>query len=427
MKNTWRHYFRRIAAACAVSSTMAWSSAVCYAVQLAYDVADDPIYADGWQEGDDGGSGSFGPWRFNGTYTAVTGGGAVQNPADQLAIDDGLGTETQTSNPLNNIGRAWTIHNPKGSASGPSNGPVGTDIARAGRSFAPLQPGQTLSVIFDNPTERVFFRGYAMKLNAGGGNTCAATPFCPAGPLLKYKFERFEYANAGVWWDSNADFDGVDDEGEPPGLPELRDVHTDAGVRIDFMLTSESTYTTTATPLDNPSAALMVSGSLDNLTAGPIDWIQFEFYNTDSDVYPGLRCTPDGAGTACDFGIGEEIRPTDFYIRSLEITGPAPAGVPGDYNNNGTVDAADYVVWRKGGPLQNEVPGVTPGATTAEDYTAWRARFGTHTHTGAGAGSALVSGAVPEPATFIYIAAGATGLALGLGRLPRKDCVEPSA
>ena len=26
----------------------------------------------------------------------------------------------------------------------------------------------------------------------------------------------------------------------------------------------------------------------------------------------------------------------------------------GDYNNNGTVDAADYVLWRNGGPLQNE-------------------------------------------------------------------------
>jgi len=32
------------------------------------------------------------------------------------------------------------------------------------------------------------------------------------------------------------------------------------------------------------------------------------------------------------------------------------------------VDAADYVVWRKGGPLQNEVD--NPGTTNAQDYTA---------------------------------------------------------
>jgi hypothetical protein len=46
----------------------------------------------------------------------------------------------------------------------------------------------------------------------------------------------------------------------------------------------------------------------------------------------------------------------------------------GDYNNNGTVDAADYVLWRNGGPLQNE--GATPGSVTSEDYQVWRANFG---------------------------------------------------
>ena len=29
--------------------------------------------------------------------------------------------------------------------------------------------------------------------------------------------------------------------------------------------------------------------------------------------------------------------------------------VAGDYNGNGTVDAADYVSWRNGGTLVNEV------------------------------------------------------------------------
>ena len=51
-----------------------------------------------------------------------------------------------------------------------------------------------------------------------------------------------------------------------------------------------------------------------------------------------------------------------------------PIVLPGDYNNNGAVDAADYVLWRNGGPLQNEVD--TPGVVNAADYTAWRTRFG---------------------------------------------------
>ena len=48
--------------------------------------------------------------------------------------------------------------------------------------------------------------------------------------------------------------------------------------------------------------------------------------------------------------------------------------VAGDYNGNGKVDAADYVLWRNGGPLANEVD--TPGTVNADDYTEWRARFG---------------------------------------------------
>jgi hypothetical protein len=65
-------------------------------------------------------------------------------------------------------------------------------------------------------------------------------------------------------------------------------------------------------------------------------------------------------------------------------------GVAADYNGNGSVDAADYVLWRNGGPLQNEVE--TPGTITAEDYTAWRARFGNPASSGGGAAAA-----VPEP------------------------------
>ena len=86
-------------------------------------------------------------------------------------------------------------------------------------------------------------------------------------------------------------------------------------------------------------------------------------------------------------------------------------GVPGDYNNNGVVDSADYVVWRNGGPLQNEVSGVTPGSVTPEDYAAWRARFGNTS----GSGSGLSAGAVPEPAAILLVIFGAV-----IGALARR-------
>ena len=85
-----------------------------------------------------------------------------------------------------------------------------------------------------------------------------------------------------------------------------------------------------------------------------------------------------------------------FAISNLSYTGgTAIAGVPGDYNNDGTVNAADYVLWRKGGTLSNEVD--TPGTVNAADYTEWRARFGNVS----GSGSGLGAGAVPEPTSAL--------------------------
>ena len=79
-----------------------------------------------------------------------------------------------------------------------------------------------------------------------------------------------------------------------------------------------------------------------------------------------------------------------FNIDNIRLwNSTTPQGVSGDYNGNGVVDAADYVVWRKGGALQNE--GVTSGSNTPEDYTYWRSRYG------ANAASGLTASQVPEP------------------------------
>jgi hypothetical protein len=72
----------------------------------------------------------------------------------------------------------------------------------------------------------------------------------------------------------------------------------------------------------------------------------------------------------------------------------------GDYNQNGIVDAADYVVWRKksgsGTSLPNDdTPGVGP-----DDYTRWRTHFG-QAGSGSGAGSGLLADrSVPEPSSL---------------------------
>ena len=96
----------------------------------------------------------------------------------------------------------------------------------------------------------------------------------------------------------------------------------------------------------------------------------------------------------------------------LNVTTLPPMGVPGDYNGNGVVDMADYVLWRNGGPLQNEV--ATTGSVTPEDYTEWRARFGNTS--GSGSGALAVSAAIPEPGSLLL----ATFAVFGLLAMPRK-------
>jgi formylglycine-generating enzyme required for sulfatase activity len=88
-----------------------------------------------------------------------------------------------------------------------------------------------------------------------------------------------------------------------------------------------------------------------------------------------------------------EIAQTGFRLATI----PTAAPVPGDYNTNGTVDAADYVLWRNGGPLANEVS--EPGTVNQQDYVEWRARFGNTAGTGSGLGGAEV----PEPSVLTCV------------------------
>jgi PEP-CTERM motif len=67
--------------------------------------------------------------------------------------------------------------------------------------------------------------------------------------------------------------------------------------------------------------------------------------------------------------------------------------------------------------LPNEVAGVTPGVVTAEDYAAWRARFGNTA--GSGLGTSLAA-AVPEPSSLMILGAAFGGLLAIGGRCGRK-------
>jgi hypothetical protein len=77
-------------------------------------------------------------------------------------------------------------------------------------------------------------------------------------------------------------------------------------------------------------------------------------------------------------------------------------GLAGDYNNDGFVNGADYVLWRNGGPLQNETASI--GFVSQLDYSTWRSNFGNTTGSGANYGAA-----VPEPSAALLLIACAVG------------------
>ena len=94
---------------------------------------------------------------------------------------------------------------------------------------------------------------------------------------------------------------------------------------------------------------------------------------------------------------------------------PSPAinELPGDYNGDDVVDAADYVTWRDNLGQSVVLPNdSSSGLVTQEDYGVWRANFGSTLRTGFGAALATV----PEPASVVLCAVGILGTSLMYGR-----------
>jgi glucose/arabinose dehydrogenase len=119
-----------------------------------------------------------------------------------------------------------------------------------------------------------------------------------------------------------------------------------------------------------------------------------------------------GFGVVTDF-----VRGPDGYIYAVSLfTGKIFRifQATGDYNKNGVVDAADYIVWRDtlgetSDPMgktflaadhSGATTGVPNGVVDQFDYDFWRGHFGHVAGSGAGASVRPPITAVPEPASF---------------------------
>jgi hypothetical protein len=143
------------------------------------------------------------------------------------------------------------------------------------------------------------------------------------------------------------------------------------------------------------SGNTVVVGTIDNSNSGAVVNMSGTIALLMSDIFSSVTINP-----AFSFAIFDNVRVFDG-LAPLN-----PVDLPGDYNDDGSVDAADYVVWRKNDGTSNTLPnnGDLPGPIGTAHYNLWRTNFGQSIDDGARPDTA-----VPEPAALALLLIGATG------------------
>jgi hypothetical protein len=96
--------------------------------------------------------------------------------------------------------------------------------------------------------------------------------------------------------------------------------------------------------------------------------------------------------------------------RLYGISPPRVSTLYGEYNDNGIVDTADYVMWRKNLGSSVTLPNdQTPGFVTQPDFDVWRGNFGI-VGIVVGGGASSESASVPEPSSLLPLGIGAINL-----------------
>jgi V8-like Glu-specific endopeptidase len=130
-----------------------------------------------------------------------------------------------------------------------------------------------------------------------------------------------------------------------------------------------------------------------------------------------LTSTLDGSVNS-DYGDRAAFTRVSQFVSWIDdvISSNSPFVLPplaGDYNLDGVVDAADYVVWRdalgqSGIGLSGD--GNQDGVVNLDDFSIWKSNFGEISGVGSGAMEEFSTGAtVPEPSALILIFIGVPG------------------
>jgi hypothetical protein len=251
-----------------VAAVVVDGGGVARAATLAADDASRAAYADGWQMGDNGGTG-FGPWTLTqGANSEFVVGSAAGNGVGAV----GPGGSAASTIDTGSAGVSWGLL-----ASGSESAEALRPLTGGG-----LAVGQHLTLDFDNGLVTTAGRSVGWGLRAG-------------------TIQRFEFMlSAGKGTYSIVDASGLRDTGL---------VATRGGVHADLALTGPDAYALTVSPVDMSAGPVALAGTLAGVKGQGIDRVRvFDFdagSGPDNRVFVNsLAVTPEPGGGVMIVAVG---------------------------------------------------------------------------------------------------------------------------
>ena len=147
----------------------------------------------------------------------------------------------------------------------------------------------------------------------------------------------------------------------------------------------------------------MTVGTIDNSNGGTVVTMGGAVAMLMSDLFSSVTTNP-----AFSFAIFDNVQVFSGLV-------PLPSAIlPGDYNDDDIVNAADYASWRDHLGSPTSLPNDSTTGVDAGDYGVWRANFGATP--GAGSGFTTV---VPEPSLIAMVALFGLFCLFAMGRSDR--------